>query len=155
MLTAHTPSGYIVARLVRRPIPYLMPAALIGANFPDLDMFWFHLVAHRAVHHHMYWPHIPLVWAIIAAVVLPVLRYLGFLSTGLIFFGTVFLHLALDSIVGGILWAYPFSDTLFTLVVIPPTYSNWVLSFVLHWTFLLEIAIWVVAIWLWFKRAPP
>ena len=153
MLTAHLPSGYIVARLVRRPVPYLMPAALIGANFPDLDMIWFHLVAHRAVHHHMYWPHIPLIWVFIAAVILPALRSLGYLSTGLVFFGTVFLHLALDTIVGGILWGYPASDALLTLVVIPPTYSNWVLSFVLHWTFLLEIALWAMAIWFWSRRA--
>ena len=152
MLTAHLPSGYIIARLVRRPVPYLMPAALIGAMLPDLDMLWFHLVDHGAVHHHRYWPHIPLIWLGIAALSLPILHRFGLAATGLVFFGAILLHLLLDTIAGGILWGYPLDDTLFALTVAPAAYSNWVLSFMLHWTFLLEIAVWLWAIRLWVTR---
>ncbi|MEO6298472.1 MAG: metal-dependent hydrolase [Paracoccaceae bacterium] len=151
MLTAHLPSGYILARCIRRPVPYLMPAALIGAILPDLDILWFRLVEHAAVHHHRYWPHIPLIWVAIAAVTLPILRQFGYLHTALVFFAAVFLHLVLDTVAGGILWGYPWDDTLYHFVTIPPIHHSWVVSIVLHWTFLLEIAIWVVAICLWFK----
>lgn len=154
MLTAHLPSGYILARLIRRPVPYLMPAALIGAVFPDFDMLWFHLVDHGSTHHHRYWPHIPLIWAGIAAVTLLALSRTPFVSTALVFFAAVFLHLLLDTIAGGILWAWPVSDILFTLTTVPATYSNWVVSFMLHWTFLLEVAVWIAAIWLWFRGRP-
>lgn len=152
MLTAHLPSGYVMARLVRRPVRYLLPAALIGAMLPDLDMLWFHLVDQGSVHHHRYWPHIPLIWMAIAAPALFVLHRIGLLPTGLVFFGAIFLHLMLDTIAGGILWGYPLDDTLFALTVVPASYSNWVVSFILHWTFLLEILVWVCALSLWFTR---
>lgn len=150
MLTAHLPSGYILARGVRRRLPWLMPAALIGAVLPDLDMLWFQFVDHGQWHHHRYWPHIPLIWLGIAAVSLPFLTYGR--ATALVFFAAIFLHLMLDTISGGILWAWPFSDRLFSLVTIAPNRANWVLSFVLHWTFALELGLWAVALWLWSGR---
>jgi inner membrane protein len=152
MLTAHLPSGYILARMSRHRARYLMPAALIGAVLPDLDMLWFHLVDQGAVHHHRYWPHIPLIWLGIAVVSLPILRYFGLLAPGLVFFAAILLHMVLDTIAGGILWGYPINDTLFSLTVVPATYSHWITSFILHWTFLPEIAVWVWAIWLWTYR---
>jgi inner membrane protein len=152
MLTAHLPSGYLLARGVARPVPWLMPAALVGAVLPDLDMIWFHFVDMGSVHHHMYWPHIPLVWAGIAAVTLPVLRAFALASTGVVFFAAILLHLILDTIAGGVLWAYPVSDTLFFLVTVPATQSHWILSFMVHWTFRLEIAVWLLAGILWVRR---
>ena len=62
MLTAHLPSGYILARNLPRDIPLLMPVALLGAVFPAVDMIWFHLIDTGAVHHHRYWVHIPAFW---------------------------------------------------------------------------------------------
>ena len=152
MLTAHLPSGYILAQWTRRKVPHMMPAALIGAMLPDLDMLWFHLVDQASIHHHRYWPHIPLIWLGIAAVTLPILRQFGLLSTGLVFFAAIFLHLLLDTIAGGILWLYPVDDTLFALTVVPADYSHWIISFMLHWTFLLEVAVWLLAIRLWVTR---
>lgn len=150
MLTAHLPSGYILARGLRRRLPWqspwLMPAALIGAVLPDLDMLWFQFIDHGRWHHHRYWPHIPLVWLVIALVSLPFLTHGR--ATALVFFAAIFLHLMLDTISGGILWAWPFSDRLFSLVTVPPHQANWVLSFVLHWTFALELGLWAVALWL-------
>lgn len=151
MLTAHLPSGYVLARGVV-PMQWVMPAALLGAVMPDLDMIWFHFVDMRSVHHHYYWPHIPLVWAGIALVTLPALWFCKLLLPGVVFFAAILLHLLLDTIAGGILWGYPVSPDLLTLVTVPATQSHWVLSFMMHWTFLLEIAIWVLALGLWLKR---
>jgi hypothetical protein len=154
MLTAHLPSGYVLARGARRNIPWLLPAALIGAVLPDLDMIWFHLVDQRSIHHHRYWVHIPFFWMVVAAIVLPGLTLVDrrWLATGMVFFTAIFLHLLLDSIGGGIMWAAPFSDHLYALVTVPATQAHWVLSFVLHWTFLLEIAVWGIAVLFWYKR---
>jgi inner membrane protein len=139
MLTAHLPSGYVLARLLPRRIPYLMPAALVGAVFPDLDMIWFHLIDDRAFHHHRYW-------------VLPIAWRLGYLRTALVFFAAILMHLILDSIGGGIVWGAPFSDHLHELVTVPARYGHWVTNFILHWTFLAELAIWIAAIALWLTR---
>jgi inner membrane protein len=153
MLTAHLPSGYILARSVRTPARYLMPGALIGAVLPDLDMIWFRLVDNGSSHHHRYWPHIPLVWAAIAAITLPMLRHLDLLVPGLAFFAVLQIHMVLDTFAGGILWGWPFDDTLYTLTTVPAVYSHWIISFVLHWTFLAEVAVWLCAMTLWFRRA--
>lgn len=154
MLSAHLPSGYVLAQGFRRDIPFLIPAALIGAVLPDLDMIWFHLADHKAFHHHRYWVHIPFFWMVGAAIVLPGLALFArrYLATGMVFFAAIFLHLLLDSIGGGIMWAAPFSDHLYALVTVPPMQDHWVASFILHWTFLLEIAVWGTAVLLWRKR---
>ncbi|UWR86651.1 hypothetical protein [Phaeobacter inhibens] len=36
---------------------------------------------------------------------------------------------------------------------VPAAQSHWVLSFLLHWTFVLELGIWVLALYLWCKRS--
>ena len=64
------------------------------------------------------------------------------------FFAAIALHLVLDSIAGGILWLYPFDDRLWQVVEVPAAYGHWIISFMLHWTFVLEVAVWVAAIWL-------
>lgn len=152
MLTAHLPSGYVLARSLPASIPALMPVALLGAVFPDLDMIWFHFVDSGAIHHHRYWVHVPLFWLIVAAVVLPVARLAGYLNTAAVFFLAILMHLVLDSLSGGILWGAPFSDELYALVTVPATYGHWVISFLLHWTFLAEIVIWIAALILWKQR---
>jgi inner membrane protein len=152
MLTAHLPSGYVLGRLLPSRIPYLMPAALIGSVFPDLDMIWFHLIDDRAFHHHRYWVHIPAFWAAVAHVALPLAWWLDWLRTALVFFAAILMHLILDTIGGGVMWAAPFSDHLHELVTVPATYDHWVTNFVLHWTFLAELAIWIAALTLWLTR---
>lgn len=152
MLTAHLPSGYIVGRLAPRGIPALMPVVLVASVLPDVDMIWFHLVDNGAIHHHRYWVHVPAFWAAVAVVALPLLAWRGWLATGLAFFGVILLHLLLDSIGGGILWGAPFSNHLFTLVEVPASHGHWIISFLLHWAFLAELAIWLWAIVLWRQR---
>ncbi|MGL5011199.1 MAG: metal-dependent hydrolase [Paracoccaceae bacterium] len=152
MLTAHLPSGYILGRTWPRHVPALMPVALLGAVIPDFDMFWFHVVDDGAIHHHRYWVHIPVFWLAVAAAALPVAWWLGVVRTAVVFFAAVFMHLVLDTISGGIMWGAPVSGHLFALVEVPANYSHWVISFMLHWTFLAELVVWIVAATLWFRR---
>ncbi len=100
MLTAHLPSGNVLARRFPRDVHWLIPVELIGAVLPDFDMLLFHFVDDRSIHHHRYWVHVPV----------------------------------------------------FGLVTVPPTQSHWIASFILHWTFLLELIIWSVVIVMWRKR---
>lgn len=154
MLTAHLPSGYVLARLLPEArIPLILPAALLGAVLPDFDMIWFHFIDHKAIHHHRYWVHIPLFWGVVASVSLPLIRYFArrYFVTALVFFAAITMHLLLDSLSGGILWGMPFSDHLYSLVTVPATQDHWVLSFMLHWSFLPELVIWAIAIFLWLR----
>jgi hypothetical protein len=155
MLTAHLPSGYMLARLLPRA-RWMLPAALIGAVLPDADMLWIHFVDQGSVHHHRYWVHIPAFWAAIAALTLPFLAIFSRsqLPAAAVFFAALLLHLILDSIGGSILWAAPFDSRLYALVEVPASQSHWVLSFLLHWTFLLELGIWGLALFLWQKGKP-
>jgi inner membrane protein len=152
MLTAHLPSGYIAGRMVPPGIVAAMPVALVASVLPDVDMIWFHFVDNGAIHHHRYWVHIPAFWLAVAVVALPLLALRGYLATGLVFFGVILLHLLLDTLSGGILWAAPFNEKLYALVEVPANYSHWIVSFMLHWTFLAELAIWVWAATLWWQR---
>jgi inner membrane protein len=145
MLTAHLPSGYVLARGFGVRGGRAMGAALLGAVFPDFDMIAFHLIDDRAIHHHRYWFHIPLFWVAVATVTLSLVWRTTWRLPGMLFFAGVFLHLLLDTIAGGIMWGAPVSDHLFTFVTVPPVYGNWVTNFVFHWTFLLEIAVWIAA----------
>ena len=60
----------------------------------------------------------------------------------------VFIHLILDSVAGGILWLYPFSDLSYALIKVPSRYSFWVLNYVFHWVFYLEIFLVLTALYL-------
>lgn len=146
MLIAHLPSGYLLGHAARAR-GAAMAAALIGSVAPDFDMLWFHLVDHGRVHHHLYPSHIPGCWLIAAILVLGLLRWLvpSMVIIAAMFFAGVFLHLLLDTLVGGIMWLWPFSDRLITLAVVPARYDHWVISFILHWSFLAEIAITLLA----------
>lgn len=143
MILAHLPSGYLFGRAAGGRDRAVLIAALIGSVAPDFDMFWFHLVDQGQTHHHRFWPHIPMIWAGIAALVLPLIALTArrWLAPAAAFLGAVMLHLVLDTLNGGILWLWPFSDRLITLVTVPATHSHWVLSFLTHWSVLAEIAI--------------
>lgn len=132
-----------------------MPAALMGAVAPDLDLdlIWFFFVDNQQIHHHRYWVHIPVFWACVAAVVLGLLRNTRWLGTAVVFFAAVVLHLLLDTISGGIMWAAPFHSDLMSLVTVPARRPHdWVMSFLLHWTILFELVIWALAIGLFYRR---
>lgn len=155
MLIAHLPAGYLTARAGGASRGPLLWAALIGSVFPDFDMIWFLFVDQGSIHHHKYWVHAPGFWLILAAVILPFLSRPA-RRAGFMFLAAVMVHIALDTNAGGIMWLWPFSDHLYTFVTVPATQSNWVLSFMLHWTFLLELAvITLAAILLFTRKATP
>lgn len=151
MLIAHLPAGYVTARAAGQRNGALLWAALIGSVFPDFDMIWFLFVDQGDIHHHKYWVHAPGFWLILAAVTLPFLPKTA-RNAGLMFLAAVLIHIALDTHAGGIMWLWPLSDHLYTFVIVPATQANWVLSFILHWTFLLELAVIAVAAVLFFTR---
>ena len=152
MLIAHLPAGYLLGRGTGAG-GAAMAAVLLGSVAPDFDMLWFHLVDHGRVHHHDYYSHIPGFWLLLALPVLALLRWRrpSWVRIAALFFAGIFLHLVLDTLVGGIMWLWPVSDHLYSLAVVPARYSHWVLSFILHWSFLTEIAITLLAAWLFWR----
>lgn len=143
MILAHLPSGYLLGRAAGGRNRAILIAALIGSVAPDFDMLWFYLIDQGQTHHHRFWPHIPLVILGIAAVALPLTALIArrWLAPVATFSGAVMMHLVLDTVNGGILWLWPFSDRLYSLVTVPATRSHWVLSFLTHWSTLAELAI--------------
>lgn len=135
----------------------MLVATLLGSVFPDFDLIWFYLVDDRAFHHHHYWVHIPGFWIICTLAAFAISKAIRkpFPRAVIYFLLGIALHLILDTLAGGILWAWPFSNYMTTFVIIPATQSNWVLSFLLHWTFLAELSIWIVAIVILLRRRHP
>ncbi|KAB7615763.1 metal-dependent hydrolase [Amylibacter sp. SFDW26] len=153
MITAHLPSGYLLGKVMRVDTRVLMFAAMVGAIFPDLDLLWFYYFDEKAFHHHRYWVHAPGFWLLFSPIIICVLaiwnRYI--LKVFLTFLIGIYLHIFLDTIAGGIMWLWPFSDRLYELVRVQPTHNHFVLSFIAHWTFWLEIIIWILATFLLFR----
>lgn len=142
MITAHLPAGFLLSRAADWRGAALV-AALVGATFPDLDLIAFYLIDDRAIHHHRYWVHAPAFALGVSALLIALTRA----SPVAIAFGAGWcLHILLDAPVGGVMWLWPLSDELFHFVSVPATQSHWVLSFVFHWSFLAELAIWSAAV---------
>lgn len=155
MLIAHLPTGDCLARLCQKHSSNwpILPT-VIGSILPDLDMLWFYLVD-SSIHHHKLPPHLPIYW-IIGLTTVALLLWLFKRKSGLVylagFAAGLFLHLILDSLFAPIWWFYPIVDKPIELLQIPATHSHWILSFVLHWSFLLELTIVITAFWLWLTR---
>ncbi|WP_170328348.1 metal-dependent hydrolase [Ruegeria arenilitoris] len=153
MFIGHLPGAYLVFRTATPNVgKAVFAAAMLGAIAPDLDMLWFYLVDDRAHHHHAYLTHRPVLWAgIMLAGLIAGLRWpqagrvVAFFGAG----GLV--HMALDSIVGEITWLWPLSNFSHPLVTVEATHSHWILSFLNHWTFVVEIGITVLAAILFFS----
>ena len=62
------------------------------------------------------------------------------------------LHMVLDTFLGKINWAWPWGEFGGPLTVVPASQSHWILSFLLHWTFLTEVVICAAALWLYLRR---
>lgn len=158
MLIAHLPAGYLLSRplAARSPEPrrLIVTATLAGAIFPDVDLLRCYFLDGGRVPHHAYWTHLPIAWLGIAFAILGATTIARAARGGRIaaaFFAGVLSHLVLDSVAAGIEWLYPFDDRFYGLVHVPAAYGFWPLSFVLHWTFLLEIAITAAAAIVWIR----
>ncbi|ASM73496.1 MULTISPECIES: metal-dependent hydrolase [Roseobacteraceae] len=146
MFVAHLPAAYLVIRCARpNATPKLIAAVLAGSVLPDIDLLWFYLVDARQHHHHAYLPHKPVLWVLLGLA--------GWWRGSSVTIGVAagaMLHLLLDSIVGQVTWGWPVTDWAAPLVVVPATRNWWVASFLLHWTFAIEIAICALAAVAWF-----
>lgn len=157
MLIAHLPSGHLIGtlgeRLAPKSAPAVMAAALAGTVAPDLDMLWFHFVDSRT-HHHALPTHWPLAWLAAGAVALFLARAAAprWLPAVAAFFAAVMVHMVLDIVAAPTRWLAPFSAREFELVRVPAAHGHWIVSFVLHWTFLIELAICFAALALWLTR---
>ena len=145
MLIAHLPSGYLLARASG----WGMAACLAGAVLPDLDMIRFWAEGAR-VHHHAYFTHLPGFWAPITLAALTFRARLPVWVLPLL--AGVWLHLCLDTVAGDVMWLWPLSDHMVHLAEVPATYDSWVISFVLHWTFLVELGITALAAGLFLRH---
>ena len=162
MIIAHLPAGYIVTHLLKGMAKkyglsenHFMNAGLLGAISPDLDMFYFHLIDHRQHHHHSYWSHFPIVWGTLLLVALLYMALADNKRRPLlvsVFALNGFVHLLLDSLVGDVWWLAPFVDKAYALFSVPSLYSPWWMNFVLHWSFLVELALVVTAGYFLSKR---
>jgi inner membrane protein len=148
MFIAHLPAGYLAARLLARRLgatatPALVVAGMAGGVFPDLDLLYGAWVDGGRVHHHLYWPHLPLVWASAGLLLQLARRQLDSAGRSLLgaFMLGVWSHLLLDSVAGDIWWLWPWLDTPFSLVSIPAIHAPWWLNYLLHWSFAVELAI--------------
>jgi len=149
MLIAHLPAGYILASAAQQQsaAPRIMAAALVGSVLPDFDMVYFFLTGGK-VHHHHYVSHWPLFWLALAVVALPAVGRLAlrWFPAATVFIAAVMLHMIMDTVAAPMLWLAPFDWSKFELTTVPATYGNWVVSFMLHWTFGLELLICATAL---------
>lgn len=119
---------------------------MLFSILPDFDLIWFFWFDGRQIHHHRYWVHIPAFWVVVGTVSLAAFWRTRFRPYVVVAIAAVFLHLVLDSLVGGILWLSPWDNTLYQLITIRPAKPHWLFSFMLHWTFLAEVMIWGLAL---------
>jgi len=150
MIVGHLPAGYLAARALEGTVTrdvVIWWAMLAGAVVPDLDMLWFIFVDQGKVHHHTYLTHDPALWAAILLTGLAVsVRILVGLGLGGL------LHMALDSIAGAVRWGFGDVSWQGPIVEVPASQSHWLLSFLLHWTFGVELLICCAAAVVFWRR---
>jgi inner membrane protein len=149
MIIGHFPAGYLASVVARRfgADHVVGIGILIGSVLPDVDLLRAWYLDGGGVHHHTYITHRPLFWLSVALVGF-VLRTR--ILTGIGLGGLV--HMALDSIVGEIAWGWPLTAAGTTLFFVPVTHEIWVLSFLVHWTFAVELAVLFAAIGVFLHR---
>lgn len=163
MFIAHLPAGYLATesllrgrRVSGRARQRLLALGLLASILPDFDLLYFYLLSDRQRVHHAFPPHLPLAWVpvfALAALVLALFHaeratWLALAVAG----ANVVGHLLLDTAVGGIQWLWPFSTREFALSHVTARHQPWVLNFVLHWTFALEMLIVAAGVWRFARR---
>ena len=152
MIIAHAPAGYIVTTLfnkTRNTDISFWKWGLLFSIWPDFDLIVFYFIDHGQLHHHFYFPHIPFLLLIAILIIIPLKLFKvkqQILNVYYLFVTSWFIHLILDTVAGDVPWLFPFSREMFCLFPVPAQYSHWVISFILHWTFLFEIGIICIAV---------
>lgn len=152
MFIGHLPAGYICSKLIVNTKPLIL-IGMLGAIAPDFDLFYFYFIDYKQHQHHTYWSHYPIVWLGLSSFFLILYKFsVQKALFGIIFAINGFIHILLDSIVGGIWWFAPFIDKPFVLFTVPAIYDPWWLNFILHWSFALELFILAWAILIWYRN---
>ena len=144
MLIAHIPSGYLVAKAFKQKKKSVIISSLIFSIWPDLGLIYFYLFDTTSIIHRQYFPHLPVVMVSVLFVTLPLYRMKFFEKLRIyyqLFFVNWFIHLVLDTFTERIFWLYPLSNHGFQFIEIPATFNHWIISFVFHWSFAVELAI--------------
>ena len=118
-------------------------------------MLYFYLIDDRQHHHHSYLTHLPITWIILLAVGLVWRRLCnvpGNATAFVLFTLAGIVHLLLDTIVGDVWWLFPLIDQPFALFTVSDRFDPWWLNFIIHWSFLLELAMWMFALLVWAAR---
>lgn len=159
MFIAHLPAGYLLTNRLVRMHPTrgstLLAVGLVCSVLPDFDLLYFYLVDHRRHVHHDYLTHTPFFWLMTAGLLVFCLvlagkrQWLVLVWAGLL---NALLHLLLDSFAADIRWLFPFSDLRVNLVHVPALHQPWILNFILHWTFLCELAIIAIGIAMFVRK---
>ena len=167
MFIAHLPAGYIVAcatQVIGKPFfkaqntaswKLLLITSMVFSVLPDFDLLWFYLVDHRQVLHHRYYTHLPLFWLVLLlpplllTVALRRWKMSQYIAVALV---SVLMHQFLDTVSGGIKWLWPFANEWTRWFTVPAIYNEWIVNFIFHWTFLLELGVFVLAAVIWSER---
>ncbi|WP_037037402.1 metal-dependent hydrolase [Pseudovibrio sp. JE062] len=161
MFIAHLPAGYLLGKAATRQLNLksrqLVLWTSIGSILPDADMLYFYLIDNQSTHHRHYFSHWPITWLMLlalSAILLSRKSRLGVALFGVSIGGL--LHMVLDSVAAPVFWLAPFSKLQVEFIEIPAIYENYIWSFVLHWTFAIEILICSIAIGVFLKsrRSP-
>lgn len=139
MFIAHLPAGYLLAQLHPKLKKHQI-WVLLGAVLPDLDMLYFTFVDAGMTHHHSYLTHRPALWVCLLVLSLLIRPYRNSRPLIALSLGAV-VHMGLDSVVGAINWGWPFWDWHAPMIVVLARYDWWVMSFLTHWTFGIELTI--------------
>ena len=153
MLIAHMPAGYIVAKAFKQEKKPVVISSLIFSVWPDLGLIYFYLFDNSVIHR-QFFTHLPIVMAAAFLITLPLYHMKFFAKMRIyyvLFFVNWLVHLVLDTFTERIFWLYPLSNHGFQLIEIPTVFSHWIISFVLHWSFVVELAIVALAVTLFLR----
>ena len=159
MLIGHLPAAILASRayvqrngsgMHQSQKRLLVWAGILAGVMPDLDLLYYYFVDNCQNNHHSYWTHFPVFWTLFLAPFLLLIRknretFLWHLVA--VVYMNCMIHMGLDTVVGKIQWALPFTDTYYAFFEVVHRYRWWVWDFVFHWTFILEIAIWYLCLW--------
>ncbi len=156
MFIAHLPAGYLLTRalldrknLLAKQYRFFFALGLFAAVLPDLDLFYFYLIDNRQHLHHSYWTHLPVFWATVGLICILsawLLKDAKLKTASRVFFPSLFSHLVLDSVAGKMFWLYPFIDERYSIFHISARFDWWVLNYIFHWTFAIELMICLAAL---------
>lgn len=145
MLIAHLPAGYICQRFFKNRLMQI--GILIGSILPDIDLIYFYTFGKRAILHHHYVTHMPIFWLCVTMLGIG-FSFLIHKKYATVFIGLLIgtsLHVFLDTVTGHVQWFQPFSEKELRFFDVNNKYAHWILNFIFHWTFLIEITITLIA----------